>query len=339
MNDMIQNTGWANDAFGNSWTECNSTTGTWYDDADFETYTTETLAGQTSTALDGKLTPSGYILDGNGRNWPDGFLAYNNQDTFCRERWGDGKDFGNLECEDGNNDDGDGWDFKCGVESGYTWTGGNETTPDTCHKWGNGILTSIEACDDGNTDNNDGWDSTWNIETDYTCDSASPTVCQKCSDSKVTGNETWDDGGLADTDGCNSACFVESGYQCTGEPSNCTPIWGDGLLVGSEQCDDGNNNDNEGCSSTCTVEAGWTCVSSQPSICSEVWGDTRFFSNSQLTCDDGNTISGDGWSNDWLTIETGYQCTGGSSTSAQTCFSTWGDNVKASDEPWDNAHE
>lgn len=46
---------------------------------------------------------------------------------------GDGKRF-NLQCDDGNNVNGDGCSNDCKVETGYTCTGGSPNSPDSCTK-------------------------------------------------------------------------------------------------------------------------------------------------------------------------------------------------------------
>ena len=124
-----------------------------------------------------------------------------------------------------------------------------------------------------------------------------------------------------------------TGYS-SGQPSYtniCHEIWGDGLRVGSEKWDDGNTSNGDGCSSNClTIESGYQCAggsSTSKDICVN-WG-TGLYQNypSNPTewisicgdgikavteaCDDGNLISGDGWSADWSTIESGFICSGG----------------------------
>ena len=56
------------------------------------------------------------------------FLFYQG---LCLERCGDGFKF-NLECDDGNNDDGDGCSRDCRIEEGYTCQGGSPDTADSC---------------------------------------------------------------------------------------------------------------------------------------------------------------------------------------------------------------
>jgi cysteine-rich repeat protein len=55
---------------------------------------------------------------------------------------GDGELFGAEQCDDGNNDNGDGCDMNCRIEA--------------C---GNGIIQDGEGCDDGNTVDKDGCSS------------------------------------------------------------------------------------------------------------------------------------------------------------------------------------
>ena len=271
-----------------------------------------------------------------GWNW------VHNNPTVCTEIWGDGTLFATstLAWDDGNTVNNDGWaNDWMSIETGWTWTG----SPSVCTPiWGDGLLLGTETCDDNNVVDGEGCSSLCQIETGWTCDGLSPTSWTEIwGDNLLFATSTliWDDGNTVNNDGWASDCMsVEVGWTWTGYPSTWTPICQDGLIRGTEQWDDNNNVRWDGCSRTCTIDAGWTWSATEPSVCLEDWGDNRYYSLSQLTCDDGNTISGDGWSNDWLTIETGYQCTGGSRNSAQTCFSTWGDSVKASDEPWDNGH-
>jgi cysteine-rich repeat protein len=137
-----------------------------------------------------------------------------------------------------------------------------------------------------------------------------------------------------------------SGYSGTNvaSPYICKEICGDGLRVGSEIWDDGNTNDNDGWSSNWgLVETGFVCSGGSiasgdswvpcvtgfipsgtptPSVCVEVWGDGLRVGVE--IWDDSNISDGDGWSSDWRSTESGYICTGGSSTSADTC-TKWAD--------------
>ena len=69
-------------------------------------------------------------------------------------------------------------------------------------------------------------------------------------------------------------------------------------------------------------------VSSSPytiNVALTVWGDQ--LRTGTETCDDGNTASGDGCSSTW-TVESGYACMGGSSTSKDTWIEIWGDGIR-----------
>jgi cysteine-rich repeat protein len=50
----------------------------------------------------------------------------------CREICGDGKNFGNLACDDGNTQDGDGCSQDCTVENSWTCSGGSPSSADMC---------------------------------------------------------------------------------------------------------------------------------------------------------------------------------------------------------------
>lgn len=98
------------------------------------------------------------------------------------------------------------------------------------------------------------------------------------------------------------------------------PDCGNGVVEmgsgGLEACDDNNVNPNDGCSPTCTVETGYQCLSVQGEIssCNTVCGDQLRVGGEQ--CDNGNAA---GCDNTHCTIANQYYCTGGSSTSVDTC--------------------
>ena len=164
--------------------------------------------------------------------------------------------------------------------------------------------------------------------------------------------ELWDDGNTSNRDGCSSVWSVESGYSCTGgsttskdiwvawlagysqdvlNPTSWIVLWGDGLRAGLESWDDSNTSNGDGCKSDCSsVESGWVCSGgsttsrdiwtkwdkwyyqndpSNPTSCIPKCGDGMRVSYEHW--DDGNTISGDGWSSDWMKIEDGWACFGG----------------------------
>ena len=51
--------------------------------------------------------------------------------SYCVEKCGDGKRF-ELECDDGNNKDGDGCSANCRIEQGWSCSGGSSTSASLC---------------------------------------------------------------------------------------------------------------------------------------------------------------------------------------------------------------
>ena len=191
---------------------------------------------------------------------------------------GDGIVQDTEECDDGNNDDGDGCSANCTIEpycgDGVVDTGeecddGNNVDGDGCSATctvepycGDGVVDSNEECDDGNNVDGDGCSANCttepfcgdgNLDPGEGCDdgnnvngdgcSADCTVEPYCGDGVVDDGEQCDDGNNVDGDGCSSTCMTE-------------PYCGDGVVDPGEQCDDGNNDDGDGCSATCEIEGG-----------------------------------------------------------------------------------
>ena len=132
------------------------------------------------------------------------------QTEFC----GNGTVEPGEQCDDGNNNNGDGCDAQCQFEP-------------LC---GEGNIDAGEECDDGNNVNNDGCSST----------------CQNefCGDGIQQSNEECDDGNTNNGDGCDSTCQSEITIG----------FCGDGNLDAGEECDDGNNTNNDGCDAQCNLE-------------------------------------------------------------------------------------
>ncbi|MBZ5713854.1 DUF4215 domain-containing protein [Nannocystis pusilla] len=116
---------------------------------------------------------------------------------------GNGEVEGNEECDDGNQDAGDGCEPNC------------LPTP-VC---GNEIVEQGEACDDGNNEDGD--------ECSADCQTATPAAV--CGDNTVQDPEQCDDGNDVPGDGCEPDCTVSP------------PMCGNGKVEGTEQCDDGND--------------------------------------------------------------------------------------------------
>lgn len=203
---------------------------------------------------------------------------------------GDGRIDGSEECDDDNNEDGDGCSSLCREEPGWVCTGEPSQCNFTC---GNGKLDEGEVCDDGNLNNGDGCSASCKIEEGWDC-SGVPSYCVEiCGDGIVAGGEECDDGNSVSGDGCSQYCEVEHGWTCEGDPSVCATECGDGVFAPDEECDDGNTENDDGCSLTCEIEEGWECEG-EPSVCQPICGDGVIYGGEE--CDDGNTLNSDGCS-------------------------------------------
>jgi two-component system OmpR family response regulator len=90
------------------------------------------------------------------------------------------------ECDDGNNNSGDGCDSACLVEDGYQCSG----EPSVCEEiatpvCGDGIVQTGEACDDGNSDSNDGCNEDCEMEQGYECQTPGQACNPICGDGIV----------------------------------------------------------------------------------------------------------------------------------------------------------
>lgn len=69
-----------------------------------------------------------------GWTWTGGSTS--SSDT-CKEIWGDGRRVYSGQpdtyCDDGNIINNDGWSSSCGIEQGWSWSGGTSTSPDSCN--------------------------------------------------------------------------------------------------------------------------------------------------------------------------------------------------------------
>ena len=65
------------------------------------------------------------------------YMYYLGKDTWA-EVWGDGIRFNSISnyCDDGNLNSDDGWSTSCQVDYGWYWSGGNQSTKDTCVQLG-----------------------------------------------------------------------------------------------------------------------------------------------------------------------------------------------------------
>ena len=207
---------------------------------------------------------------------------------------------------------------------------------------GDGYRTSSEVWDDGNSSSGDGWSSSWTLESGYSWTGGTTTTSDVCSEVCGDGKRFtfsasyWDDGNTSDGDGCSSTWSIETGFTWSGGSSTAPDIWsetwGDGKRYSSLATfwDDGNTSNGDGCSATCSVETGWTCsggTSTTPDTWTEVWGDGKRFNSLSTYWDDGNTSNGDGCSLS-CSIETGWICSGGTSTTPDSWSENWGDGKR-----------
>lgn len=215
------------------------------------------------------------------------------------------------------------------------------TTPDVCTETcGDGLHMGLDACDDGNGVSGDGCSSLCVWEAGYSCGSGTMArfdwCFPICGDGLRVDWEVCDDGNLYNGDGCDNTCGTETYFTCTGGSSTtedtCVETCGDGYNLDCSnnahpavcnECDDSNLFDGDGCSSTCTYEFGWTCTraggagSTDRDVCVEDCG--KGLNYGTIYCDDGNTDAGDGCSAT-CTIEVGWTCSGGSTTSPDFCW-------------------
>jgi uncharacterized repeat protein (TIGR01451 family)/MYXO-CTERM domain-containing protein len=188
----------------------------------------------------------------------------------------------------------------------------NGLVDDNCGACGNGTLENGEGCDDGNLNDGDGCDSVCRGELGTAC-----SINNHCTS------------GFCDS--ANNTCACDHNVDCPGvqvcnvtsNPNACVnPGCGNAVLEAMEGCEDGNTTNGDGCSSVCLREIGIACsINTQcvsgfcdpagdicacdadfdcpaEHICAGYacipvgCGDGLLASNE--TCDDGNTLDGDG---------------------------------------------
>eukprot|EP00928_Gymnodinium_smaydae_P058539 TRINITY_DN4173_c0_g3_i1.p1 TRINITY_DN4173_c0_g3~~TRINITY_DN4173_c0_g3_i1.p1 ORF type:complete len:4825 (-),score=897.58 TRINITY_DN4173_c0_g3_i1:121-14595(-) len=261
------------------------------------------------------------------------------------------------ECDDGNTNSLDGCSRLCTLEVGYTCLPSSEGLPDRCTPiCGDGLLVGAEICDDGNLEGGDGCSINCQPEPGYTCGrTKGKSVCTaKCGDALRAPTEMCDDGNDRSFDGCSDTCLVEDGFICNGGSlltvDFCEPVCGDGILIDRkystsmdeklyEQCDTKGFPD-PGCDPFyCVLRPGYTCSPNAQAgrmSCDPTCGD-GILSEPRETCDDNNTITGDGCNKDCV-VEDLWKCTYNLDRFASICRIACGDGRRHSSEDCDDGN-
>jgi cysteine-rich repeat protein len=246
-------------------------------------------------------------------------------DSIC----GNGILEGEEECDDGNNENGDGCTGYCTLEENAT-----------C---GDGELNPGEECDDGNNENGDGCNAICEIERPETCGDGVIDPGEECDGDDLgaatCANQGNYVGGILEctiyctldfsgcwTDSCNEngLCEPIEGENADNCPQDCSEATcGNGVVEEGEGCDPAGETSQ--CDVDCTVAE---C------------GDGYVNTAAGEECDDGNTIDGDGCSSScaWVTcgngsLDPGEECdtAGDSATCDEDCtFPVCGDGHRNS---------
>ncbi|MBI4147104.1 DUF4215 domain-containing protein [Candidatus Woesearchaeota archaeon] len=243
-------------------------------------------------------------------------------------------------CDDGNTNDDDGCDTDCNVDTVNGWECSGQ--PSVCKLkvqpvCGNGKAEAYEECDGTDFGGSATECSVKGLGTgiiscttgckfDFSkCVTQSPSKCGDGKinyDSSLKESDECDDGNLVNGDGCSSTCKEESSWQCSGEPSVCKltvqQVCGNNIKEGTEVCDgsqlDGKTCEDSNIFKSGTLKCNPDCKNFDYSSCkmappSATCGNG--IEEGAETCDDGNTVTGDGCSS---TCQTEQQQTPPSTT-------------------------
>ncbi|MGB1592455.1 MAG: DUF4215 domain-containing protein, partial [Promethearchaeia archaeon] len=224
------------------------------------------------------------------------------------------------ECDDGNQQSGDGCSSLCTLEGGYDQLDDDPAPENIC---GDGLVVIGETCDDNNTNSNDGCSVTCTTEAGFTClECGGYSQCNAtCGDGIRLQGEDCDDSNTFNDDGCSHRCQIEDGWEQV--ETVLRPICGDGKLKGNEQCDDGNTEPGDGCSATCTIEDNWDCGGG---ACKSICGDGIRISGPEQ-CDDGNLDANDGCDPS-CAVEDFFSCVKSLGGEADICTEICGDGER-----------
>ncbi|CAD8190191.1 unnamed protein product [Paramecium pentaurelia] len=209
-------------------------------------------------------------------------------DNYCKPNCGDGITVYTEQCDDGNQQDGDGC-YQCQAECPYCEICNYKNKCQLCLEHFHSIENichpicgdsyiepSLEECDDGNQIQYDGC---------YNCQLECDTRCKKCyygqckdiclfDELEIDGKcfkFISEDKGIINSNDCSKGCQECVQGECLLCWSNyillrglCYEIeCGNGIIESLEDCDDGNSINNDGCSNDCKIEQNWNCFSKE----------------------------------------------------------------------------
>ncbi len=239
-------------------------------------------------------------------------------------------------CDDGNTVDGDGCDSTCTTEAGWSCPAGGTTCDEIC---GDALIVGAEECDDGNTVDGDGCDSTCDLEP-----ACPETTLALVGESAVAGNTcaSGDVDAAASCGGSNTGGDYSVEFTATAagdytfDTDNAARGF-DTVLYARDACGGTElvcNDDSFGIASSITLTLGigetvYVYVSGFSAGCGafdldvafvpavvDICGDSTV--GAAETCDDGNTVGGDGCSST-CTTEAGWSCPTGGAACDEIC--------------------
>ena len=228
--------------------------------------------------------------------------------------------------DDGDIDDGDGWNKTWAEEHKFEWYVTSFNYTRWTLRWGNARLESShdEYWDDGNRSNKDGWSNVCAVEPGYDWDSvegAKTTWTPIWGDLMRVSREVWDDNDINDGRGCRDdwTAPLQGWIWDNSSPTSWTHVINDGIrAVNAEDWDDGNSDENDGWTTSGLIDPLYTWEDNI--VGTSIWklrcGNGRKDHSDELW-DDANNIDNDGWSSTWK-IEPSYYWNGGTISSADT---------------------
>ena len=274
---------------------------------------------------------------------------------------GDGMVSPSEACDDGNSVSGDGCsnsqaDPPCGIELGWKCEGGTETSPTQCHTTcGDGRKAGKEECDDGNTVDGDGCTGDCKIEAGYACtvggevskqalyaapaEAAAEATAEEpaaaAEEPAAVAEEVADDAPQIrrlgeDPAAADDAAAADGAGAAADAAAADAPAAADAAAADAPAAADA------AAAAAPDAEAVDLSLEGHVSTCAEqVCGDGKRFGTEE--CDDFNSVSGDGCSED-CKVEQGYECNGGSWLDKDICGPHCGDGLEIVGEACDDGN-